>query len=78
VLIQTSSKDDNGKEENGLGSGVVISDVGDFLTSLHVVIDAQEVELTFADGSQSTAEILVAQAENDIAVLKADQPPSII
>jgi len=78
VLIQTSSKDTNGEEKNGLGSGVIISDAGDILTSLHVVIDAQEIELTFADGSQSSAEILVAQPENDIAVLRADQPPSII
>jgi S1-C subfamily serine protease len=78
VLIQTSSEDANGEEQNGLGSGVIISDAGDILTSLHVVLDAQEIELTFADGSQSSAEILVAQAENDIAVLRADQPPSII
>jgi len=78
VLIETETQGADGHSGNGLGSGVIISDAGDILTSLHVVIDAQEIELTFADGSQSSAEILVAQPENDIAVLRADQPPSII
>jgi len=63
---------------SGLGSGVVISDQGDILTALHVVEDAQEIQLTFADGSQSTAQITTAQPENDIAVLHTDTLPPLI
>jgi len=37
VLIQTQAPGADGKVEDGLGSGVVIDDFGDILTSLHVV-----------------------------------------
>jgi len=76
VLIQTKSLDANNQIENSLGSGVIIDDAGSILTSLHVVADASEIELTFADGSQSSAQVAAAQPENDIAVLVADQPPA--
>jgi S1-C subfamily serine protease len=57
-----------------VGSGVVITDRGEILTSLHVVADASEVQITFADGTHSPAQVLAEQPENDIAIL-ADQPP---
>ena len=78
VLIQTSGKLAGGEEEKGLGSGVVINDRGDILTSLHVVENADEILLTFADGTQSSAQVAVSQPENDIAVLQASQPPSLL
>ena len=40
VLIQTQGTGANAKLEHGLGSGVVVTDRGDILTSLHVVADA--------------------------------------
>lgn len=76
VLIQTERKDDDGKDEHGLGSGVVINDAGSILTSLHVVADADEILLTFADGTQSDALVLGTQPENDIALLAPLQPPA--
>jgi S1-C subfamily serine protease len=78
VLIQTKGTDAQGEQESALGSGVVITDEGDILTSLHVVKDATEIQLTYADGSQSSAEVIAAQPENDIAVLAAHQPPELI
>jgi len=78
VLIQTQAHDAQGEEDGGLGSGVVISDRGDILTSLHVVEDSEEILLTFADGSQSKALVTGAQPENDIAVLQAIQPPPLL
>jgi S1-C subfamily serine protease len=65
----------NGEDDGGLGSGVVVNLGGLILTSLHVVADASRVEVTFADGSRSPAEIVRRQPENDIAVLVATQPP---
>jgi len=77
VLIQSQFPDKNGELENGLGSGVIIDDAGDILTSLHVVANATEIQLTFADGTQSSAQVIAAQPENDIAVLQASRPPAL-
>jgi S1-C subfamily serine protease len=60
------------------GSGVIIDTAGDILTCLHIVQNATSIEVTFADGSTSTAQIATADAANDIAVLQPDQPPSQI
>jgi S1-C subfamily serine protease len=78
VLIQTSGKSAAGDKENSLGSGVVINENGDILTSLHVVKGADEIQLTFADGTQSNAQVTLSQPENDIAVLQAEQPPALL
>jgi S1-C subfamily serine protease len=78
VYIQVRVPDRNGKPEEGIGSGVIVDDSGDILTSLHVVSDATEIQLTFADGSQSKAQIINTQPENDIAVLQASTPPAQI
>lgn len=78
VLIQTQGSAANGEEERGVGSGVVINDRGDILTSLHVVADADEIKLTFADGTESSAVVTAAQPENDIAVLSAGKLPELL
>ena len=79
ILVQTDlPSTSDGKPDHGLGSGVVIDDSGDILTSLHVVAGANSIQVTFADGTQSTATITTRQPEIDIAVLKADNPPAQI
>jgi S1-C subfamily serine protease len=76
VLIQTEATGADGQPAYGVGSGVVVSAEGDILTSLHVVADKSAVTLTFADGSRSPAIVVAAQPENDIAVLRAAEPPA--
>jgi S1-C subfamily serine protease len=76
VLIQTQGQGTDGKAESGLGSGVVVDDSGDILTSLHVVANTDDIKLTFADGTESGAQVVLKEAENDIAVLRASQPPA--
>ena len=78
VLIQAKALDADGKEEDVLGSGVVIDEFGDILTSLHVVTDATDIQVTFADGTQSSALVAVAVPENDIAVLSVSQLPAVL
>jgi S1-C subfamily serine protease len=78
ILIQVEGTDDNGEGTNGLGTGVIISDRGDILTSLHVVDGANDIKVTFADGTESEAQIVGRQVENDIAVLRASTPPEQI
>jgi S1-C subfamily serine protease len=75
VLIQTQEPGAGGKVEHGVGSGVVVDDRGDILTSLHVVANASDIQLTFADGTEATAQVVARQPENDIAVLRASRLP---
>ncbi len=83
VLVQTQGEggvgvtgDGEPHEGAGLGSGVVINAQGAILTSLHVVKDASEIKVTFADGAESPAVVVTEQPENDIAVLMALNPPA--
>ena len=78
VLIQTHSPGESGHEENGLGSGVVVDDQGDILTSLHVVANADDILVTFADGTQSSGQVISTQPENDIAVVSASRLPELV
>ncbi|HJR79257.1 MAG TPA: trypsin-like peptidase domain-containing protein [Anaerolineales bacterium] len=78
VLIQTDSRSADGQIEGGIGSGVIINDQGDILTSLHIVSDATNISVTFADGTESDAFVLAEQPEIDIAVLRAFLGPELI
>jgi S1-C subfamily serine protease len=78
VFIQTEAPGEDGEPDSGVGSGVVINDSGDILTSLHVVADATDIQLIFADGSEASAQVIATQPENDIAVLRPSQPPALI
>jgi S1-C subfamily serine protease len=81
VLIQTKGvapKGAGNDEGGGLGSGVVVNQGGDILTSRHVIHGATSIELTFADGSKSPGEIVSEQPELDIAVVHATTPPATL
>jgi S1-C subfamily serine protease len=78
VLIQTESEDEDGETKHGLGSGVVVNDSGAILTSLHVVTGANSIQVTYADGTESSAQIIVEQPENDIAVVQTEELPEIL
>lgn len=75
VLIETDRTGTDGKPASGLGSGVIVDDAGDILTSLHVVADVQQIELTFADGTKSPGRLVAQQPQNDTAVVRAARPP---
>ncbi len=78
VAIQVKVPNGSGGVEDGLGSGVIVDQAGDILTANHVIEGASDIRLIFADGTQSKGEVLVKQPQNDIAVVKADQPPAQI
>jgi len=79
VLIETTSPEVVGDPPQGsLGSGVVVDDAGDILTSLHVIANATNILVTFADGTQSKADVVSQQPENDMAVIRASQPPAVL
>lgn len=64
--------------DGAIGSGVIVDDSGDILTSLHPLANAAQIRVTFADGTQSSAQVIGTQPENDIAALRADKPPSLL
>jgi S1-C subfamily serine protease len=49
VLIQSTAPGADTKQKSSLGTGVIVDDGGDVLTSLHVVAGADDIQLTFAN-----------------------------
>lgn len=59
-------------QEAGSGSGVIYKIAGDkayIVTNQHVVSDAQQVEVTLADGSKENAELVGSDIWTDLAVI---------
>ncbi len=57
--------------DEGLGSGVVWSADGVVVTNAHVVGDADDVALIFADGKRVAAKVQASDSLTDLAVVKA-------
>jgi serine protease Do len=60
-----------------LGSGVVIDAQGHILTNEHVVARASRIRVSLADGREFDAELVGADPNNDIAVLRASTDASL-
>jgi putative serine protease PepD len=74
VFIETRTTGDDGT----LGSGVIVNEQGQIITALHVVRNATAISVTFADGTESPAEIVSADPDHDIAVLESETGPEVI
>ena len=59
-------------KQQGLGSGVIVSEDGYIITNNHVVDNADEVKIGLADGREFTAKVVGKDPKTDIAVLKID------
>ncbi len=73
VRIEAQTAKDDKKVSTG--TGTVIDDEGHILSSLHIVDKATKIVVTFYDGSESAAEIVAQQPENDIVVLQPYELP---
>ena len=70
---QQQQEGDSGSETaQGYGSGVLISADGMIVTNYHVIEGADSVVVTTEDGTQYDAEVLGADSNLDLAVLKID------
>ena len=77
VFIEAGFVDEEGNETGGLGTGVIFNDTADIVTSLHVVKDSRDINVTFADGTHSKAFILAQTPEQDLAILRAFNSPQL-
>jgi S1-C subfamily serine protease len=55
------------------GSGFILDEQGHIVTNNHVVAGAQEVLVSFYDGTQASAQIIGTDLNSDLAVIKVDQ-----
>lgn len=62
----------------GTGSGFVYDTAGHIVTNNHVVIDGDNFEVVFPDGSRRLAEVVGTDVDSDLAVIKVDSLPESI
>ncbi|MGB0347254.1 MAG: trypsin-like peptidase domain-containing protein, partial [Balneolaceae bacterium] len=60
------------RTQRGLGSGVIVSDDGFIITNNHVIEGADEIKIRLFNGDEIEAELIGADPQTDIAVLKID------
>lgn len=60
--------------QEGSGSGFVYDTAGHIVTNYHVIEGAQEVNVTFADGTSVPAQVVGSDPSTDLAVVKVDLP----
>jgi len=61
------------QSQKGIGSGVIYRRDGYIVTNNHVVEDAREVNIAFADGSTESGEVVGTDPSTDLAVVKVDR-----
>lgn len=59
--------------DSGLGSGVVFDNQGNIVTNSHVVGNAQQVEVTTADGKRFEGVVVYSYPPDDLAVVRVTQ-----
>lgn len=64
---------DNVQQPKGSGSGVIISPQGYIITNNHVVDGYETLEVIFADGSTTPAEMIGTDSFTDLAVIKVNR-----
>ncbi len=60
------------QEEEGIGSGVIYTEDGYIITNNHVAGDAEKLMVTLYDGSNYPAELVGADENTDVAVIKIE------
>jgi len=59
-------------QQEGLGSGVIVSTDGYVLTNNHVVNGADVIKITLTDGRDLTAKVVGTDPDSDLAVIKVE------
>ncbi|MBD8064478.1 Do family serine endopeptidase [Devosia sp. PTR5] len=62
------------RESKALGSGVIVDGGGLILTNRHVIEGATDVRIALSDGREFAVDVVVQDAQTDLAVLKVRDP----
>ena len=65
------------RQEQSLGSGVIIRSDGYILTNEHVILRAGPIQIQLADERKFEARLVGADSDSDLAVLKIDETKSL-
>jgi len=65
-------------ESAGLGTGVIVNKDGSILTAFHVVSHATSINVVYPDGTRTTAKVISADEEHDIALLQPATLPQLV
>lgn len=60
--------------QNSLGSGVILSEDGIVVSNYHVVGMATDIRVVLNDRREFTAQVLLSDEANDLAILQLDEP----
>ena len=60
------------REENSLGSGVIVDPTGFVLTNEHVILGGSKIQVTLSTGKQYPARVMGTAPESDLALLKIE------
>jgi S1-C subfamily serine protease len=82
VLIRaaggSSSVDGKQTTEVAIGTGVIINADGTVLTADHVIAGSKSIQITFVDGTTSTATVATGDPKQDIATLTPAKLPETV
>jgi len=76
--VPNTPRDQEEFYQQGVGSGFVIDKEGHIVTNNHVVESADEVQVTFHDGTIVRAETIGTDPDSDLAVIKVDLPVEML
>ncbi|WP_244488982.1 Do family serine endopeptidase [Devosia sp. Root635] len=65
------------QESHALGSGVIVDAGGVILTNRHVIEGATDVRIALSDGREFAVDIVIEDAQTDLAVLRVRQPGDV-
>jgi S1-C subfamily serine protease len=72
ITSTVSARSPFGSPAEGSGSGIIIDEQGFILTNYHVISDADNLEVRFADGATVSAQVVGGDPGNDLAVIRAN------
>lgn len=75
VKLEITRPDPHAEPGRGYGSGFVWDNAGHIVTNFHVVREAEQITVTFVDGTSLAAEVWGTDPFVDLAVLKVESPP---
>jgi len=75
IVITVAGADEEGNDlfpTQGQGSGFIVDTEGHILTNNHVIEQAEDVEVTFSDGTTVPAEVIGQDPDSDLAIIKVN------